>query len=148
MRKQETNYPKLSEKENGWVILDATDQVLGRLATHAASIIKGKDSAKYTPSVDMGRSVIILNAEKVKVTGQKMLQKKYYRHSGFPGGIKSQTYRELFEKDPCEVIRKAVWGMLPHNRLGRRMIVKLKVYKTNEHPHEAQNPIVVDAKVK
>ena len=144
MRKQETNYPKLSEKEDNWVILDATDQVLGRLAAQAASIIKGKDSAKYTPSVDMGRSVIILNAEKIKVTGQKMTQKKYYRHSGYPGGIKSETYKEKFEKDPCEVIRKAVWGMLPHNRLGRRMIVKLKVYKANEHPHEAQNPTVVE----
>ena len=143
MRKQETKYPTLSEKNSEMVVLDAENQILGRLATKAATILRGKDSPKYTPSYDMGRSVIIINAEKIKVTGRKETDKVYYRHSGFPGGIKSSTYKELFEKNPSEVIRKAVWGMLPHNRLGRKLIVKLKVYNTSEHPHEAQQPKTV-----
>lgn len=123
-----------------WYVVDASQQPLGRLASQVAVLLKGKHKPIYTPHLDTGDFVIIVNAEKVKVTGKKVEQKTYYRHSGYLGGLKQQSLAELISKKPEEVIYKAVYGMLPHNRLGRKMIKKLKVYAGSEHPHGAQNP--------
>ena len=124
-----------------WYIIDAEGKVLGRIVTEIANILRGKNKPAYTPHVDTGDFVVVINAEKVKLTGKKMLQKVYYRHSGYIGGLKSMTAKEMLEKKPEEVIQHAVKGMLPKNRLGRKMYKKLKVYKGTEHPHEAQEPI-------
>ena len=124
-----------------WYIVDAEGKVLGRLVTEIANILRGKNKPVYTPHVDTGDFVVVINAEKVKLTGKKLIQKVYYRHSGYIGGLKSITAKELLEKKPEEVIQHAVKGMLPKNRLGRAMFKKLKVYKGAEHPHEAQQPI-------
>jgi large subunit ribosomal protein L13 len=123
-----------------WVIVDAQDQVLGRLATRVARILSGKEKPIFTNHVDTGDFVVIVNAGKVRLTGQKLDQKVYYRHSGFPGGIKGMTAREMLERKPEQVIRTAVKGMLPKNRMGTRMLSKLKVYNGADHPHEAQKP--------
>jgi len=120
--------------------MDAADQVLGRLATEAARILRGKHKPEYTPHLDTGDFVVIVNAERVKLTGAKIDQKVYYRHSGRPGSLKSETARERLDKYPERVIQAAVWGMLPKNRLGRKLLRKLKVYAGPEHPHEAQQP--------
>ncbi|HNY64178.1 MAG TPA: 50S ribosomal protein L13 [Deltaproteobacteria bacterium] len=128
------------EAERNWVLVDAKDQVLGRLAADVASILRGKTKPTYTPFIDVGDFVVIINAEKVKLTGRKMEQKKYYRHSGYMGGLKEQTARQVMEKKPEEIIRHAVKGMLPKNSLGRSMFKKLKVYTGENHPHEAQQP--------
>lgn len=135
-----TYYAKPGEVEREWVIIDAEDQVLGRVAARAAQILKGKHKPQYTPHVDTGDFVIIINADKIKVTGTKAATKTYYRHSGFPGGLKQETFTEAMTKHPERVIEHAVKGMLPKNTLGRAMGKKLKVYVGAEHPHAAQKP--------
>lgn len=123
-----------------WYVVDAQGQTLGRLATQVASVLRGKHKPFYTPHVDCGDYVIVVNAEKIHVTGQKMVQKKYYRHSGYPGGLKQTTLRDQLQKFPERVLEQAVRGMLPKNRLGRKTFKKLKVYAGPDHPHEAQKP--------
>lgn len=129
-----------NDRERDWVLIDATGQTLGRLATQIAEILRGKRKPGYTPHVDTGDFVVVINAEKISVTGNKRAEKLYHRHSGFPGGLKSRTLEEMLERRPEEVIRKAVKGMLPKNRLARKQLTKLKVYAGAEHPHEAQKP--------
>ncbi len=126
--------------ERDWYIVDAQGQTLGRLATRVATILRGKHKPIYTPHVDCGDYVIIVNAEKIHVTGQKMSQKKYYRHSGYPGGLREVVLRDQLKKFPDRVLESAVRGMLPKSRLGRRMFKKLKVYAGPNHPHDAQQP--------
>ena len=135
-----TYYAKPREVEREWVLIDAENMVLGRVATEAARILKGKHKPQYTPHVDTGDFVIIINADKIRVTGTKAAQKTYYRHSGYPGGLKSETFTEAMAKHPERVIEHAVKGMLPKNTLGRAMGKKLKVYAGPEHPHMAQQP--------
>jgi large subunit ribosomal protein L13 len=135
-----TYYAKPGEVEREWLLIDATDQVLGRLASQIAQILKGKNKPQYTPNVDTGDFVIVINAEKVRLTGNKALAKNYYSHSGFPGGLKEVSYQRMLEKHPERVIEKAVKGMLPKNTLGRAMGKKLKVYAGPNHRHEAQKP--------
>jgi large subunit ribosomal protein L13 len=131
---------KPSEIERQWYVVDAEGQTLGRLASEIAKILKGKHKPIYAPHLDTGDYVIVINAEKVHVTGHKMDQKMYYRHSGYPGGLTGLTLREQLDRHPTRVIRSAVRGMLPHNRLGRAMLAKLKVYAGDAHPHAAQQP--------
>ena len=131
---------KNTDIEKKWLLLDASDKTLGRLSAKISSILMGKNKAKYTPHNDLGDYIIVINAEKVKVTGNKDIQKKYYRHSGYPGGLKSSTFSEIIEKNPEDIILKAVKGMLPKNKLSNSMISKLKVYKGDNHPHIGQNP--------
>jgi len=135
-----TYYAKPLEVEREWVLIDATDQVLGRVASVAAQILKGKHKPQYTPHVDTGDFVVVINADKIKVTGAKAADKVYYRHSGYVGGLKSETFTEAMAKHPERVIEHAVKGMLPKNTLGRAMGKKLKVYAGPEHPHAAQKP--------
>jgi len=135
-----TYIPKIDEIERKWHLIDADGKVLGRLASRIATILSGKDKPIYTPHLDVGDFVVVINARKVKVTGGKEKKKMYYRHSGYPGGLKRQTYEELSEKDPQRIIREAVRGMLPKNKLGRQMLKKLKVYAGSEHLHQAQQP--------
>jgi large subunit ribosomal protein L13 len=131
---------KPGEIERQWQLVDAEGQTLGRLATRIADTLRGKDKPQYTPHVDTGDFVVVVNAEKVAVTGNKLDQKQYHRHSGYPGGLRSRTLREQLERRPEEVIRKAVKGMLPRNRLSRAQLRKLKIYAGPEHPHTAQAP--------
>jgi large subunit ribosomal protein L13 len=131
---------KPGEIERCWYVVDADGQTLGRLATQIADTLRGKGKPQYTPHVDTGDFVVVVNAEKVHVTGNKLDQKRYYRHSGYPGGLRSRTLREQLDRRPTEVIRKAVKGMLPKNRLARQQLNKLKVYAGPDHPHEAQAP--------
>jgi large subunit ribosomal protein L13 len=126
--------------QRDWYVIDAQGQTLGRLATRVATLLRGKHKSNFTPHVDCGDYVIVVNANKVHVTGQKMSQKKYYRHSGYPGGLKQVSLRDQLQKFPDRVVESAVRGMLPKNRLGRRMFKKLKVYAGPTHPHEAQQP--------
>lgn len=126
--------------QQNWYILDATDKALGRLATEAARLLRGKHKPIFTPHMDTGDFVIIINADKVKLTGNKLVQKKLYRHSSYPGGLKETRYDELLAKKPELAVEKAVKGMLPHNRLGRKIFTKLKVYGGDSHPHAAQQP--------
>ena len=135
-----TYSPKAHELNNEWLIIDATDVVLGRLATHAATLLRGKHKPTFAPHMDNGDFVIIINAEKVALTGAKLLQKKAYRHSGYPGGLTATTYAELLEKNPEKAVEKAIRGMLPKTKLGASQIGKLKVYRGAEHPHAAQQP--------
>lgn len=137
---QKTYVPKKSEITNEWVLVDANDQFLGRLATQIASILLGKNKPNFTPGVDIGDFVVVINAEKIKATGNKMEDKVYYHHTGYPSGIKAITLRKQLEQHPERVIRSAVWGMLPHNKFGRALIKKMKVYAGPEHPHVGQNP--------
>ena len=123
-----------------WRLVDASDCVLGRLASRIASVLRGKDKPEYTPHVDVGDFVVVVNADKVRVTGNKREDKMYYRHSGYPGGIKSMSFRNLQERVPERIVELAVKGMLPRNPLGRQMARKLKVYAGPEHPHQAQQP--------
>lgn len=123
-----------------WLVLDVTDKVLGRVATKIADRIRGKDKPTFTPHTDGGDYVIVVNAEKIKVTGSKFTDKKYYTHSLYPGGLKTQTFRELHEKNPEKIIEEAVKGMLPKNKLGKSMIKKLKVFRGPSHDHESQQP--------
>jgi large subunit ribosomal protein L13 len=131
---------KAEDVERRWYVVDAEGQNLGRLATRIADTLRGKRKAEYTPHVDTGDFVVVVNAEKIAVTGKKLDEKVYYRHSGYPGGLRERTLREELDRRPTEVLRKAVKGMLPRNRLARRQITKLKVYAGPEHPHEAQKP--------
>jgi len=135
-----TYYAKPNEVEREWLLIDAEDQVLGRVAAKAAQILRGKHKPQYTPHVDTGDFVVVINAEKIRVTGNKLTDKEYFRHSGYPGGLKSETFQEAIEKHPERVIEHAVKGMLPKNTLGRAMGKKLKVYAGPEHPHTAQKP--------
>jgi len=141
-----TQSAKKEEVERQWYVIDATDQVLGRLASKVAKILRGKNKAIYTPHVDTGDHVIIINAEKVNLTGNKWDNKKYIRYSGYPGGQRIQYAKEILQKRPEYLIEKAVKGMLPKNRLGRQMIKKLHVYVGSEHPHQAQKPQTLNLK--
>ena len=132
---------KKEEVERNWFLLDATDKVLGRVATKIADRIRGKDKPTFTPHTDGGDYVVVINAEKIKVTGSKFTDKKYYRHSLYPGGLKTKTFKDLNKDNPERIIEEAVKGMLPKNKLGRSMIKKLKVYRGSEHNHESQKPI-------
>jgi large subunit ribosomal protein L13 len=135
-----TYTPKPGEITRAWHVIDATDVVLGRLASQAATLLRGKHKPTFAPHVDTGDFVIIVNADKVALTGAKAEQKKAYRHSGFPGGLKAQSYTELLAKHPEKAVEKAVRGMLPKTSLGRKQLTKLKVYAGPEHPHAAQQP--------
>ncbi|RCV51465.1 50S ribosomal protein L13 [Marinitenerispora sediminis] len=136
-----TYSPKPSDVQRQWHVIDASDLVLGRLASHVATLLRGKHKPYYAPHIDTGDFVIVVNAEKVALTGNKLEQKRAYRHSGYPGGLRSVAYSELLAKHPERAIEKAVKGMLPKNSLGRQMAKKLKVYAGAEHPHQAQKPV-------
>jgi large subunit ribosomal protein L13 len=127
-------------REREWLVVDATDKTLGRLATQIADALRGKRKPEYTPHCDVGDFVVVVNAEKVAVTGKKREDKRYYRHSGYPGGLRSRSFEEMIARRPEEVLRLAVKGMLPRNRLGRAQLRKLKIYAGPEHPHQAQQP--------
>jgi large subunit ribosomal protein L13 len=131
---------KPKEIEQQWYLVDAEGQTLGRLATRIADTLRGKRKPEFTPHIDTGDFVVVVNAEKIAVTGKKREEKIYYRHSGYPGGLRQRTFAEEIERRPTEVLRKAVKGMLPRNRLARRQLTKLKIYAGPEHPHEAQSP--------
>ena len=135
-----TYTPKPGDVDRQWHVIDATDVVLGRLASHTANLLRGKHKPTFAAHMDMGDFVIIINAEKVALTGAKLEQKRAYRHSGYPGGLKAVTYSELLEKNPARAVEKAVRGMLPKNSIGRAQLRKLKVYTGSEHPHAAQQP--------
>ena len=137
---------KPGEIQRDWYVVDAEGQTLGRLATRIADTLRGKNKATYTPHTDTGDFVIVVNAEKIHVTGQKLDQKLYYNHSGYPGGLRTRSLRTQLERRPTEVLRKAVKGMLPRNRLARQQITKLKIYAGPEHPHEAQAPKTLEVK--
>ena len=136
------------EVERKWWLIDAEGQTLGRLASTIANLLRGKNKPQYTPHVDTGDFVVVINSEKVVVSGNKETDKKYYRHSGYPGGLKVETFKSLMEKNPVAAIEKAVKGMLPHNTLGQEQFNKLKVYAGSEHPHEAQKPVVYEMEAK
>lgn len=139
-----TYITKPAEVERQWVVVDAQGQTLGRLATRVASILRGKHKPGFSPSVDCGDYVIVINAEKIHVTGRRMDQKMYYRHSGYPGGLSEISLRDQLEQFPTRPIEAAVRGMLPKNKLGRKVIKKLKVYAGEEHPHQAQQPVPLE----
>ncbi|MEO3874881.1 50S ribosomal protein L13 [Nonomuraea sp. B12E4] len=136
-----TYSPKPADVQRQWYVIDATDVVLGRLASHVAILLRGKHKPIFANHVDTGDFVIVINADKIALSGNKLEQKKAYRHSGYPGGLRSVTYGELMEKRPDKAVEKAVKGMLPKNSLGRKMARKLKVYAGPEHPHQAQQPV-------
>jgi large subunit ribosomal protein L13 len=140
MTVEKTYIPKADDIQREWITVDANGQVLGRLASKLANVLTGKHKPSYTPGVQMGDGVIVLNAGKIRVTGKKLTDKMYYRHSGYPGGLKSISLRDQLEKHPDRVIRAAVWGMLPHNKRGRHILKMLKIYAGNEHPHAGQQP--------
>jgi len=137
---EKTYYPKAGEISQEWILVDANDQNLGRLATQVARLLLGKHKPSFTPGVEMGDCVVIINAERVKVTGTKMEEKLYQRHSNYPGGLKTTSLRLQLVKHPDRVLKSAVWGMLPHNKMGRRLLKNLKIYAGPEHPHGAQQP--------
>ena len=141
-----TYYAKPSEVQREWLLVDATDMTLGRLASEVAQILRGKNKPTYTPHIDTGDFVVIVNAEKIKITGAKATDKFYYRHTGYVGHLKSETFTEAMEKHPTRVIEHAVRGMLPKGTLGTQMYKKLKVYAGPEHPHQAQNPRKIELK--
>ena len=135
-----TVVPKKDQVEQKWYLIDARDQVLGRLAAQVSVLLRGKHKPQFTPHLDLGDHVIIINADKVKVTGRKTNQKRYTRYSGYPGGLRSNDFNDLIQKYPERILKSAVRGMLPKNRLGRKIFRKLKVYAGSEHPHSAQKP--------
>jgi large subunit ribosomal protein L13 len=135
---------KASEVQRDWYVIDANNQVLGRLATQIATLLRGKHKPTFTPSMDGGDFVVVVNAEKIRVTGRKEFQKVYYHHTGYPGGIRQTTYREMRERHPERILRNAVWGMLPKNRMGRKLMTKLRIYPGPHHPHAAQRPQVFE----
>ena len=137
---QKSFYPKANEINQEWVLVDANDQYLGRIATKIASLLLGKHKPDFTPGVPTGDNVVVINASNIRVTGKKLDEKFYKHHSGYPSGLKSISLREQLEKHPDRVIRAAVWGMLPKNKVGRQLIKNLRVYGGAEHPHQAQNP--------
>jgi len=138
-----TQFAKKSDIDRKWYVVDAKDIVLGKLAVKVAVHLRGKNKPVFTPNSDTGDFIIVINAEKIKLTGNKVNDKVYYHHSGYIGGIKAKTAKELLENKPETIIEKAVWGMLPKNRLGRAMIKKLKVYRGADHPHQAQSPVIL-----
>ena len=142
----ETSSIKRSEITRSWFLVDAKNQTLGRLASNIAQIIRGKNKSYFTPHMDMGDFVIVINADKIKVTGKKETDKKYWRHTGFPGGQKETSFKNMRSEFPERIIKKAVKGMLPHNKLGRRLNKHLKVYAGDEHPHFAQKPEKIEFK--
>ena len=144
--KIKTYTPKPEDIQREWFVIDAKDQNLGRLATQIAVLLRGKHKPMFSPHMDVGDFVIVLNCDKIVVTGNKLEEKMYYRHSQYPGGLKSRTLKELLAKFPERVIQEAVKGMLPHNKLGRKMIKKLKIYTGDSHPHQAQQPKVYELK--
>jgi large subunit ribosomal protein L13 len=135
---------KQTDIKESWILVDAEDKTLGRLASSLASRLRGKHRPEYTPNADLGDYIVVVNASKITVTGDKLNQKKYYKHSGYPGGIKSKSLKEVLKNSAEDAIRMAVKGMLPKNKLGKKMLTKLKIYKDAEHPHQAQNPSIVD----
>jgi len=135
---------KQSDIKESWILVDAEDKTLGRLASSLASRLRGKHRPEFTPNADLGDYIVVVNASKISVTGDKLNQKKYYKHSGYPGGIKSKSLDEVLKNSAEDAIRMAVKGMLPKNKLGKKMLTKLKIYKDAEHPHQAQNPSIVD----
>jgi large subunit ribosomal protein L13 len=135
-----TYVPKKEDIEQRWRLVNAEGKILGRLASEIAILLRGKDKPQFADFVDTGDFVVVINAEKVKVTGKKLDNKVYYSHSQYPGGIKAEVLKDLLAREPEEAIRRAVWGMIPKNKLGRRVFKKLKVYRGPQHPHEAQNP--------
>jgi large subunit ribosomal protein L13 len=135
-----TYHQKASEIQRDWLLVDATDEVLGRLSTQIATLLRGKHKPTYTPSNDGGDFVVVINCEKIKIMGKKDQQKIYYRHTGYPGGIKATPYKMMLAKHPDRILRSAVKGMLPKNRMGRRLIGKLRIYAGPNHPHSAQQP--------
>lgn len=137
---EKTYYPKAGDVKEEWFVVDANGQNLGRLAARIATVLLGKHKPDFTPGVDTGAHVIVVNAERVTVTGNKMTEKMYYRHSQYPGGLKQISLRDQLQKHPDRVLRAAVWGMLPHNKFGRRVIKKLRIYAGGDHPHQSQNP--------
>ena len=137
---------KKEEVQHEWYLVDATDKILGRLATQIANVLRGKNKPIFTPHADTGDFIIVTNAEKVKLTGKKLENKRYYRHSGYPGGFRVRTAQEVLKKKPEDLIMLAVKGMLPKNRLGSKLLTKLKVYAGKAHPHEAQQPKVLELK--
>jgi large subunit ribosomal protein L13 len=141
---QKTYVPKSGDITHEWKLVDANGQNLGRLATRLANMLLGKDKPTFTPGVDTGDFVVVVNAEKITVTGNKLEDKYYYRHSGYPGGLKEIKLRDQLAKHPDRVIKRAVWGMLPKNRYGRKIFKKLKVYAGPDHPHNAQHPTLVE----
>jgi large subunit ribosomal protein L13 len=146
VRAMKTYVATPADRERNWLLVDADGQTLGRLATQIADTLRGKRKPTYTPHVDTGDFVIVINAEKIAVTGNKREDKRYYRHSGYPGGLKSRSLNDMLERRPEEVIRLAVKGMLPRNRLARKQLTKLKVYAGPEHPHAAQQPQPMEIK--
>lgn len=137
---------KAEDIKKEWWVVDASNQTLGRLASEVASILRGKRKPVFTPNVDTGDFVIVINAEKIAVTGNKLKDKIYHQHSGYPGGLRSTTLEKMIQEKPADIIEKAVWGMLPKNSLGRQIIKHLKVYAGSEHPHQAQQPKVLEVK--
>lgn len=137
---EKTYYPKAADITEEWVLVDAKNQNLGRLASRIAAVLLGKDKPTFTPGVNPGVHVVVVNCQGVQTTGKKMDEKFYYRYSGYPSGLKSISLRQQLEKHPDRVLTSAVWGMLPHNKFGRKLIKNLKVYAGPEHPHQAQNP--------
>jgi large subunit ribosomal protein L13 len=137
---EKTYYPKAGEVERDWYLVDANGQNLGRLATKIATLLLGKHKPTFTPGVDLGDFVVVVNCERIVVTGNKLEDKKYYRHSGYPGGLSEINLRDQLARFPERVIRQAVWGMLPKNKHGRKLMKKLKIYAGPDHPHKAQNP--------
>lgn len=135
---------KQSDIEQSWILVDARDKTLGRLASALASRLRGKHRPEFTPNADLGDYIIVINANKINITGDKLNQKNYFKHSGYPGGIKSRSLDEVIKNSPEDAIRMAVKGMLPKNKLGKKMLTKLKIYKDNNHPHQAQNPSTLD----
>ena len=144
MIQKSTHYAKQGEVARNWVLIDAEGAVLGRLATQIAMILRGKNKPQFTPNSDCGDFVVVINADKVQLTGNKAAHKTYYRHSGWNGGLKAESFRAAMEKHPEQVIERAVRGMLPKTTLGRKQLTKLKVYAGPEHPHAAQNPVKIE----
>jgi large subunit ribosomal protein L13 len=138
--RMKTFVPKKDQIEKKWWLINADGKILGRLATEVAVLLRGKNKPQFSTFIDTGDFVVIINAEKVSVTGRKILKKEYYSHSQYPGGLRTEVLRDLLEKKPEDVIKRAVWGMIPKNKLGRSVYKKLKVYRGPEHPHQAQNP--------
>ena len=144
MISKSTHYAKQGEVSRNWVLIDAEGAILGRLATQIAAILRGKNKPQFTPNSDCGDFVVVINADKVQLSGNKADHKVYYRHTGYNGGLKAESFRTAMEKHPEQVIERAVRGMLPKNTLGRKQLTKLKVYAGTEHPHAAQNPVKIE----
>ncbi len=148
MKQQKSFYPKEADIKHSWVLIDASGQTLGRIASFVASVVRGKNKPIYTPSVDVGDNVVVINSDQVVVTGNKATQKKYHRHSGYPGGLKTQIYKDAFATNSTRVVETAIRGMLPKTKLGSKLIQKVKIYRGAEHPHAAQAPVALEIKAK